>query len=95
MMAVAETFFLLIVSPDQTLYEGKVEKILVPGLTQELAILPHHTPLYAQLVKGDINIESGSRGSKTIAIEGGIIRVKQDQVSILVGFDTRENIFKA
>jgi F-type H+-transporting ATPase subunit epsilon len=94
-MAREETFTLLIVSPDETLHEGEVTKVLVPGISQELAILPHHTPLYAQLVKGDITIFQSQSDKKTLPIEGGIVRVKHNRVSILVGFDTRENIFKA
>lgn len=85
--SVSSQFDLLIVSPDNTVLETQATKIFVPGSIQELAILPHHTPLYAELVKGTIKVETIDGKHQEIDIEGGIIRVRNNRVSIILGFD--------
>lgn len=82
------TFDLLIVSPEKVVFEAPVTKIIVPGITQELAILPHHTPLYAQLLSGNVIIfQSTEKSPQSIPIDGGILRVKLNRASILIGYD--------
>jgi F-type H+-transporting ATPase subunit epsilon len=81
-----QTFNLVIVTPETTLYEGEVTKLICPGIHQEIAILPNHTPLYAQLLKGELVITETDHKQKTIPIDGGVIRVKLNQASIIVGF---------
>ena len=79
-------FHLVVVSPTEVVYEGNVERLIAPGTTQDIANLPDHTPLYSQLSKGNLEIMERANRTKTIAIEGGIIRVKLNQVSVIVGF---------
>lgn len=81
-----DTISLVVVDPNEVIFEDEVKKIMVPTPTQEIAILPQHTPLYAQLVKGDIEITTKKDKKIKIAIESGIIRVKMNKVSIVVGF---------
>jgi F0F1-type ATP synthase epsilon subunit len=82
-----DTFDLIIVSPDQTILETVAKKIIVPGAIQELAILPNHTPLYSELLQGTIRIETPTGQMQEIDIESGIIRVRRNKVSIILGFD--------
>lgn len=88
----AHQFSLLIVSPDEVLYEGFVTKVTAPGLYQQLAILPDHTPLYAQLIKGAISITPLEGNVSTLNIDSGIIRVRANKTSIITGFDVRGDI---
>ena len=85
----SQQFNLIIASPDELMYEDIVVKVEVPSASQQLAILPDHTPLYAQLTKGTILISPKSGSEQTINIEGGIIRVRSNNVSIITGFDTK------
>lgn len=84
--SVNNQFHLTIVNPDNLIFEDDVKKIIAPGSTQDIAILPDHTPLYSDLVKGEIEITLLNNQIKKIPIEGGIIRVKLNIVSIIVGF---------
>lgn len=77
----------IIVSPDSTVLETTAKKVMVPGSLQELAILPNHTPLYSVLLKGTIKIEAADGRLQEVDIEGGIIRVRRNRVSIILGFD--------
>ncbi len=86
-MGDSNSFSLVIVSPDTLLYEGTVSKLIAPGHNMEIAILPNHTPLYAQLKEGSIIITETSGVEKTINIDGGILRVKRNSASVIVGFE--------
>lgn len=82
-----QDFSLIIVTPDEILLETKAKKVMVPGTAQELAILPDHTPLYAEVKKGTIVVTMTNGREKTIPVENGIMRVKLNKVSIILGFE--------
>lgn len=89
---IALTMNCAIVSPDKLLFEGSIIKAIIPGFRQVLAILPDHTPLYTQLVAGDIIITSTNQQTKTFPIESGIARVRANTLTIITGFDVRGNV---
>lgn len=76
----------LIVSPDSIIYEGKAKQLVVPSIHDDLAILPDHAPLYAEVKEGEIKLTTRSNEVKTFSAENGIMRVKQNKVSIILGF---------
>ena len=82
----ATTMNIIIVDPNKIIYEGIIKKIFVPGRMQELAILPNHTPLYSELVEGTVKIEDEKGKTKDIKIDGGILRIKNNNLKILIGF---------
>jgi F-type H+-transporting ATPase subunit epsilon len=84
---ITHSFHIVVVSPDKVLIETEATKAVVPGIMQELAILPDHTPLYTELVKGTIKIDTALGKTKEIDVEGGILRVRQNHVSIILGFE--------
>ncbi len=75
-----------IVDPDRVIYEGKAIKVFAPGRVDELAILPDHTPLYSELITGKVVVEEASGKTFEKQIEGGVVRIKDNTVKILVGF---------
>lgn len=81
------TFKLVVVSPDKVIFEGLSTRLMAPGISQELAILPDHTPLYSQLKPGSLTVYLPSGATRTLPLEGGILRVKQNEVSVVIGFD--------
>lgn len=81
-----EDFDVIIVSPDEILLETKATKLMVPGTEQEMAILPDHTPLYAEVAKGDVLVTMANGKERSIPVESGIMRVKQNKASIIIGF---------
>jgi F0F1-type ATP synthase epsilon subunit len=84
----------VVVNPDKVLWEGKATRVVVPGFIQELSILPNHTPLYSQLKPGKMVIYPETGSSETIEIDGGIVRVKHNKVSVIVGFETKDEVSK-
>jgi F-type H+-transporting ATPase subunit epsilon len=83
----ATQFDLVVVSPDNIIFDGQATRLIAPSTSQDLAILPNHTPLYAQLVAGDLLVTTEDGSTQRFPIDGGIIRVKGNRVSIIVGFD--------
>jgi F-type H+-transporting ATPase subunit epsilon len=72
-----------IVNPDKIVYDGTAEYLIAPGVHGGLGIMPGHTPLFAELVSGDILIQNEKE--ELVAVESGIVRVKNDTVTILIG----------
>lgn len=83
---------MVVVNPDKVLWEGKATRVVVPGFVQELSILPNHTPLYSQLKPGKVVIYSEAGNNEALEIDGGIVRVKHNKVSIIVGFETKDEV---
>ena len=83
---ISEFFDVVIVTPDEVVFEGRAKKIMAPGTMQEIAILPDHTPLYAELIKGDVTVTAEDGQIKTVPIEGGVIRVKGNRASIVTNY---------
>lgn len=76
----------LIVNPDKVVYEGQASKVFAPGPYGEVAFLPHHAPLYSELSSGTVSIEEKGGKQVTKKIEGGVVRIKNNTIKILVGF---------
>ena len=81
-----DTIHVVIVSPNEVMFEDDVKKITIPTPLQTIAILPEHTPLYAQVSKGEIEITTKKDVIQKILVEGGVVRVKMNRVSVIIGF---------
>lgn len=74
-----------IASREQPLFSGKVKKITLPGALGPFQVLEQHSDIVSLLEKGNI-VYSKTSGEKVVMpIEGGIARVKKNQVVILIG----------
>ena len=80
------TLICTIVTPDKVLFDGKITRAMLPGSQGTLAILPGHWPLYSQLVSGEIEIIDNNNRTKTYPIETGVVRVRTDNITIMLGF---------
>ena len=72
-----------VINPQKIVYEGEANFVMAPGKGGSLGIMPQHTALYAELVAGDLVIESDA--PQTVPIERGILKVRNDVVTILIG----------
>ena len=72
-----------VIHPDKVLYRGMAELVLAPGKKGTLGILPGHTPMFAELIKGDLYIQGNSE--ELFNIESGILKIKNDELTVLVG----------
>src|SRR3989344_8934666 len=81
----AKTIKLKIVTPEKILLEEEVEQVTLPTVEGEITVLPGHVPLISALKSGDIVAKKGDE-FVPMAVVGGFIEVKPDEVIILADF---------
>jgi len=72
-----------IVTPDETLFEGKVNLIQVPGSKGNFQVLQYHAPIISTLKKGKIKVEESAGSPQYFDIDGGVIEVQRNKAIIL------------
>ena len=72
-----------VVTPGGPVYEADVEMVSTKALSGELGILPGHIPLVAPLAIGSVRLKLGGGKTEAIAVSGGFIEVRPDQVTVL------------
>jgi len=79
----ADTFELIVVTPQRKLLQEQVERIAVRGSEGDMGILYDHSPMVTRLGKGVMRAVSGKE-TRPIAISGGgFIEIMPQQVTIL------------
>jgi len=76
----------VIVDPDKIIYEGDSRRVFAPGKIAELALLPQHTPLFSELTAGAIKVQEVDGKIKEFKIDGGVVKVQNNELHILIGF---------
>lgn len=84
--AIPSEFKCTIVTPDQVIFEGPANRVFAPGPQGELAVLPLHTPFYCQLIAGNVKVTTTKGATEEFPIDGGVLRVRENSVTIIVGF---------
>jgi len=81
-MDIPTSLQLLVVSPDQSLVDEKVDEVIVPGAEGYFGVLPGHTPLLAALQVGQLTYRQG-REEHVLMIAFGFAEVLPDRVTVL------------
>jgi F-type H+-transporting ATPase subunit epsilon len=77
------TFNVDIVSAEGQVYSGAADLVVAPAVEGEIGITPHHTPLLTQMSPGEVRIQSGGKDIETLFVDGGILEIQAQQVTIL------------
>jgi F-type H+-transporting ATPase subunit epsilon len=72
-----------IITPDKTLFTGKIKSIIVPGSKGSFTVLPNHAPIISTLEKGKLKIVKEDQKIEIIEIKGGVIEVKKNLIVVL------------
>lgn len=74
-----------IICPEKVLFEGEAEYLIAPGKYGHLGIMPGHTPMFAELLEGEVIIHniSGGKDEEIIPLKSGILKVRADSVTVL------------
>ncbi len=67
-----EDLHLIVVSPESTLFDGKVEIVTLPGELGSFSVLYDHAPLISSLIKGEIKYTEDEL-EKSIGISSGFV----------------------
>lgn len=71
-----------IVTPDQKVFEGKVNAVTFPGSDGEFQVLNSHAPLISSLGKGPVRISTAGKNEEMI-IDGGVVEVLNNKIIVL------------
>lgn len=82
-MFVSMSLNLKIVSPEKVVYEGPVERVVVPGTSGEFEILVNHAPIISTLEKGRL-VFHDSEGQHELMVNGGFVEVQKNNVNICI-----------
>lgn len=74
---------LRVLAPDQSVFEGSTEEVILPSTTGQVGILPGHVTMLAALETGVMRLRDG-KDWKAIALLGGFAEVEADEVTVLV-----------
>jgi len=74
---------LRVLCPDQSVFDGPADEVILPSTTGQLGVLPGHVSLLTALDVGVLRLREGNRWS-AIALMGGFAEVEADEISVLV-----------
>jgi F-type H+-transporting ATPase subunit epsilon len=74
---------LRVLAPDQSVFDGHADEVILPSTTGQLGILPGHVSLLTALDFGVLRVREGN-GWQSIALQGGFAEVDADEVTVLV-----------
>lgn len=73
---------LKIVTPEQEIFSGEVDEVMVTTVDGEIGILPNHTGLLSQIIPGEMRIKSG--GKVTVMATGsGLLQMRSNTLFIM------------
>ncbi len=75
------TFHFDLVSPENLVFSGEVEHVVVPGTEGEFGVLANHAPLIAMLKPGILRILGANE--QRIMVVGGFAEVNPDGLTVL------------
>ncbi|MCT0203173.1 MULTISPECIES: ATP synthase F1 subunit epsilon [Synechococcaceae] len=77
------TINLRVLAPDQSVFDGDADEVILPSTTGQLGILPGHVSLLTALDVGVMRLRMGKDWT-SIALMGGFAEVEANQVTVLV-----------
>ena len=73
---------LKIISPRGSVFEGEVQRVLLPGAKAPFVVLQRHAPLISSLTKGNVAFTLADGTPQEVAVEGGFVEVKNDTIVV-------------
>lgn len=81
---------LTITTPERSLVDTEVDQVSIPTTLGEITVLPHHIPLVAEVVPGELSVRTG-KTTEYFAVAGGFVEVRAgNQVVLLADAAERE-----
>ena len=72
-----------IVSAEEELFSGLVERVIAHGNLGDLGIMPGHAPLLTELQPGPIRVQRQGGAEEIYYVSGGFLEVQPNLVSVL------------
>ncbi|GLR25337.1 MULTISPECIES: F0F1 ATP synthase subunit epsilon [Limnobacter] len=73
-----------VVSAEESVFDGDVEFVALPGEQGELGIYPRHAPLITRIKPGTVRMKiAGQEDEEIVFVNGGILEVQPYAVTVL------------
>lgn len=79
------TIHVTVVTPEKVLIDTEADELIVPTVSGEITILPHHVALFTQLHEGEIVIKHNGR-QEPVVVVGGFVEVSEKSVTVLADY---------
>ncbi len=77
------TLTLRVLAPDQSVFDGSADEVILPSTTGQVGILPGHVTMLAALETGVMQLKAAGEWT-SIVLLGGFAEVESDEVTVLV-----------
>ena len=74
----------VVISPEQSVFDGEAEQVVAPAFDGEVGILPRHAPFMTLLGQGVLSVRHGNTSSR-FNVSGGFLQVLNDVVRVVAG----------
>ena len=71
-----------VVTPENPVYEGEADMVVVPAHDGEMGVLPRHARLLASLGIGTLRVHEGDNVHRWF-LEGGFVQVVENRVTVI------------
>ncbi len=75
--------FVEIISPENIIFQGEADSVKLPGSTGGFEVKDKHAPIVSTLSNGELTITQKGK-STTYKVQGGVMEMLNNKVSILV-----------
>ncbi len=72
-----------ILTPDKTVFSGRIKSVTVPGSRGPFTILLNHAPIISTLESGHLSLSTATGDDMLFVITGGMIEAKQNRIMVL------------
>ena len=73
-----------IITPEETIFEGDIKSMRVPGKKGSFQVLKDHAPIVSTLEKGKVVVVDTSGKETAFEIESGVVEVRRNKIILLV-----------
>ena len=80
----ARTFHLTIAKVGENLYDDEALSVTLPGADGVFTVFAGHEAFVSPLTGGEARVKTAEGAERTIAIEGGVAEVSNNQVTVLL-----------
>ena len=78
------SLILRVLAPDKSVFDDKVEEIILPSTTGLLGVLPGHISMVTAIDIGVLKLRTSNGKWSSIALMGGFAEVESNDVTVLV-----------
>jgi len=73
-----------VITPDQTLYNGEIKSVRLPGKQGSFEVLNNHAPLISSLDEGQVRVTDQNDQQEFFTVKSGFVEVLNNKIIVLV-----------